>query len=167
MEEKLLGQVLICESYPGLREAFKLMLGDHYELVFAEDPAEITPLVRRHPVRLVIWDVDRTEGSLDKTLEAVRNSDDSYSPQRTVPAEEILVVLKAIRNARPALMILLVASELDTDFKIAAIRQIGSIRFLSKPWSAEAVTEQIQVMLGDKKSSIRQWVLRVPIEAGG
>ncbi len=152
MEKKLLGQVLICENYPGLREAFKLMLEDQYELVVAEDQAEIIPLVRRHPIRLVIWDVDRIEGSLDKTLEAVRNGDDSYSPQRTIPAEEILAVLKAVRDAHPTLMFLLVAGEFDTDFMIEVIRKVGSVRFLSKPWSAEAVAEQIQVMLGDKKA---------------
>lgn len=165
MEENLSGQVLICESYPGLRKAFKLVLGDQYELVFAEDPAEIASLVRQHPVRLVIWDIDRIEGSLDKTFEAVRNGDAFDSSQRTIPAEGILAVLKAVRDARPALRILLVAGEIDANFQITAIRQVGSIRFLSKPWSPKTVAEQIQVMLGDKKSSIRHWVLRVPVEA--
>ena len=164
MKEKLPGQVLICENYPGLREAFKLVLGDHYDLVFAESQEEIIPLVRQRPVRLVIWDIDRMEDSLDKTFEAVRNGDAAYSPQRVIPTEEVLSVLKSVRGTHPDLPILLVAGEIDTNFQITAIQQVGSIRFLTKPWdSSVAVAEQIQVMLGDKKSSIRHWILRTPL----
>jgi hypothetical protein len=68
-EGKRSGPIVICESYPGMREAFQLMLGRQYQMVFAGEPGEIAPLLRNHgTARLLIWDLDRPTGSLDETL---------------------------------------------------------------------------------------------------
>jgi len=162
-EGKRSGPLVICESYPGLREAFKLMLDRQYRLVFAEQPHEIGSLLRAHKdTRLLIWDLDRPTGSLDETLKAICEDRPLELPYRAT--DDILVTLKTIRRDHPELRILLVAGEFDVEFQIAAIQQCGLVNFLTKPWgSPAAVTEQIQVMLDDRKSSIRQWVLRVPL----
>ncbi len=154
---------MICESYPGMREAFKLMLGRQYQLAFAKQPHEITPLLRNHrTARLLIWDLDHPTGSLDETLKAICEETPMGLPCRS--ADKILETLKAVRRDHPALKILLIAGEFECDFQIAAIQQGGLVSFLTKPWdSSAAVVEQIQVMLGDRKSSIREWRLRVPL----
>lgn len=164
-EGKVAGPLLICESYPGMREAFKLMLGRQYRLVFAEQPHEIAPLLQNQKAtRLLIWDLDRPTGSLDETLKAI--CEDTPLELFYRSADEILATLKAVRRNSPALRILLVAGEFDYDFQIAAIQQCGLVSFLTKPWgSPPAVIEQIQVMLGDRKSSIRHHVLRIPISS--
>ena len=131
------GRILICENYPGMRAAFDLMLGQHYELTFAEKPPEMLPLLRQHSVRLVIWDLDGEENSLG--------------------------ILREIRESQPDLEILLVSGDFSLNFQEAAISQCGLVSFLTKPWnSPQAVIEKIQVMLGDRKSSIRKWALRIP-----
>ena len=53
--------VLICESYPGLRDAFELMLGKHYELLFLGNPTQITSLLEQRAVSLVIWHLDGSD----------------------------------------------------------------------------------------------------------
>jgi DNA-binding NtrC family response regulator len=75
-----------------------------------------------------------------------------------------LATLKAIRRDHPELKIVLATGEFDVDFQIAAIQQCGLVSFLTKPCgSSVAVVEQIQVMLGDQKSSIHQRILRIPL----
>ncbi len=162
-EGKSSGPILICESYHGMREAFQLMLGCQYELVFAGQPHEIAQLLRDHgTARLLIWDLDRPTGSLDEALKAICEESPLELPSGS--SSKILETLKAIRQVRPELKILLVAGEFDVEFQSAAIRQCGLVRFLTKPWdSTTAIIEQIQVMLGDRQSSIRERVLRVPV----
>lgn len=164
-EEKSSGQLLVCEDYPGMREAFKLVLGNQYQLIFADDSSQIMALLHIHPVRLVIWDLDRANGSLDETFDAIR-AGNFESSLKTY--EGVLETLKAIRQAHPTLKILLISGEFEYDFQIAAIQQCGDVRFLTKPWkSATGVLEQVQVMLGDRENSIHHRILRVPIAPSG
>lgn len=162
-EGKVAGPLLICESYPGMREAFKLMLDRQYRLAFAEQPQEIVSLLRNHKaIRLLIWDLDRPTGSFDETLKAI--CEDRPLELSCRATEDILATLRAVRRNHPELKILLVSGEFDVDFQLAVIQQCGLVSFFTKPWGpTAAVVEQIQVMLGDRKSSIRQWVLRMPI----
>lgn len=121
-----------------MRDAFPLMLGDRYELAFVESPEEIVAFLAQSPARLLIWDMNK--------------------------GSDYLGALRRIRWICPSLKILLVAGEFDVEFQIAAIRHCGLVRFLTKPWnSTAAAIEQIQIMLGDRKSSIQQWVLRIPV----
>ncbi|MBI5569061.1 MAG: hypothetical protein HY914_03865, partial [Desulfomonile tiedjei] len=116
-EEKSLGQLLVCENYPGMREAFKLVLASQYQLIFADDPSQITTLLRLHPVRLVIWDLDRTHGSLDETFGVIRAG--NFEPFLKA-YDGALETLKRIRQTHPTLKILLIAGEFEYDFQIAA-----------------------------------------------
>ncbi len=136
------GRLLICEDYPGMRDAFDLMLGDRYELAFVDSQEEIVPFLAQFPVRLVIWDLNRGGNPLQ--------------------------VLRRIRRIFPELRILLIAGEFEYDLQIAAIQQCGDVRFLTKPWKSTAgVLEQVQAMLGDRESSIHHRILRVSIAPRG
>jgi len=160
-KEETGGKILICESYPGMQGVFTLALGSEYELLFVSDPAEIPLALRRHPVRLLIWDLDQTSGSMQGVLKAVL-ADEPLAP----PAySKILETLKTIRQSYPALKILLIAQEFNIDFQEDVIRSCGMASFRTKPFEdTKALAEQIKVIVGDKQSTIRSWVLRVPLE---
>ncbi len=163
--EKHRRKILICESYSGLQSAFKLMLDSRYDLIFSNDDEEILPLLDQNPGHLVVWDLDRPTGTMETALDAIRSSDEPLQTYReTICANRFLDRLKAIRRAYPELKILLLAGEFECDFQVAAIQEIGSVSFFLKPWKSNGeIVEKIQVLLGDKKSSIRDWVLRMPL----
>ena len=157
------GQLLICERDPALKKAFEVMLKDHYELIFAEDPAKIVPLLDRHPVRLVVWDLDRANGVLKEMLTTLLSSGSLDPLLEAVRPDNPLQPLRALRQAHPTLGLLLIASGFEYDFQADVIQHVGLVPFLAKPWkSPQEVVERIQVILGDRKSSVREWVMRMP-----
>lgn len=154
------GKILICESYPGMQGVFTLALGSEYELLFVNDPTEIPLVLRSHPVRLLILDLDRTSGSMQGVLKTIRMGK-SFSPPTH---SQSLETLQTIRHSYPALKILLIAQEFNIDFQENVIRNCGMMSFRTKPFEdTKALAEQIKVMVGDKQSTIRSWVLRVPL----
>jgi len=76
---------------------------------------------------------------------------------------DVLATLRAIREVRPDLRILLVAHEFSEAFQTAAIRTFGLLGFLNHPWDLSTVTTRLREMLGGPSSSIRQWVVRIPV----
>lgn len=166
---KKLGQVLIVESDPGMQDTFSLILGDHYELVFMELAEDLHPLLRSPSARLLIWDLHRSQGALQRAFQAVRESAD-FGPGLDLDAaspEHVLQVLQKVRHLRPDLKVVLVSDTFSYAFQASVIQRFGLVRFVSKPWNcSRALAEQIQVMLGDKESSIRHWVARIPTTLG-
>lgn len=164
------GQLLICEAYPGLREAVKLLLearGGGYGLVFVEHPSEILPRLQRDAFRLLLWDLNAPTGSLETTLNAIRAGDNPETLRKTLSTDPsfVLGILKAVRHAAPALKTLLMAVQFDLDFQMAVVKQCGQVSFLPTPpgQSPMAIVEKIQIVLGDKKDSIWDRVVRVPL----
>lgn len=155
------GKILICESYPGMQGVFTLALGSEYELLLVNDPTEIPLVLRSHPVRLLIWDLDQTSGSVQGVLKTVL-ADGTLTP----PAySKILETLRTIRQNCPDLKILLVAGSFGYDFQVTVIRECGLVAFLTKPWGPSAdVVERIQILLNDKDSSVRKWTLRTLLD---
>ncbi len=160
-KEETSGKILICESYPGMQGVFTLALGSEYELLFVSDSAEIPLALRSNSVRLLIWDLDPPSGSAQNVLRAALTGEPLASPVYS----KILEDIQAIRQSHPELKILLIAQEFKNDFQEDVIRSCGLVRFRTKPFEdTKALVEQIKVMIGDKQSTIRSWVLRVPIE---
>lgn len=169
-ESRELRQILICENYPGLREAFKLMFekpeggGPHYGLTFVEHSSQIVPLLAQHAFRLLIWDLDRATDSPEGTFKGIRAG---HLPELSLQSREIVATLDTIHTQYPTLKILLIAGDFEPDFQIAAF-QHSAASFLTKSCKRPAeVVEKVQVLLGDKKSSIRSWILKVPFTNSG
>ncbi len=139
----------------------KLTLGGGYELVFTDTPAEIHSLLNRHAFRLVVWDIDQHDPSAP--LKFLSNLDQPLDLQ--VSLVDCLEMLQAIRRAHPQLPVVLLAGEFEYDFQAAIVPQCHSVSFLTKDRPLDQLAERIQIILGDKKSSIREWILRIP-EAG-
>jgi len=127
------------------------MLGHQYELIFSSDFGQIIPLMGQYTFRLLIWDLD---GVVRPSLQ-----NDDMETCHT----KVLDTLKVIRGAHPELGIVLVAGEFEYAFQAAVVKQNSSVRFINKPWESTQFIEKVQVLLGDKKSSIRQWVLKMPL----
>ena len=164
-EGKPRSKLLVCEGYPAMHDAFRLILGRQYELIFADTSEEIIPLLGQHSVRLLIWNLDRATGFLETALNAIRTADDPLRTYReSICIDGSLDTLKVIRQTHPKLRILLMAGEFECDFQVAAIQQCGLVSFLTTPWKSNAeLAEKVQVLLGDRKSFIRNWVFRMPI----
>lgn len=161
------GKLLICENDQGLRESFMLMLGGQYEILFANTPTEIVPLLNQHGVRHVVWHLDRPKEPFAEQMRQALLDNDPLETSRNAKAAYLngcLQILKAVRQRYPALRVLLLARERDygLDFQLAALK-CGSVNFLPDTWeSSKGFAEQLQVLFGDKKNSIRHWVVRIP-----
>ena len=162
-------QLLICEPDRGLRAALELALGRRYELVLAENPAEMMLLLDSHPIQLVIWDLDRPAGSLESTLKAVHAGETPAILRSRLGTDPSIVLdtLKAIRMARPTLTALLIAVQFDLDFQEAVVRECRLISFLTKrPRFAEHLIETVEILLHDRHASVIDRIVRMSIWRG-
>ncbi|MBI4226663.1 MAG: hypothetical protein HY600_00115 [Candidatus Omnitrophica bacterium] len=159
--------VLICERDSGLRGAYELALSrerDRYKLVLADDPVRLPDLLRQHPdVRVLAWDLDHVAGRLPQTLDQLRRGRLPLHEAPLFAAREVLATLRAIRDVRPELRILLVAHEFSEAFQTDAIRAFGLLGFLNHPWSLSTTATRIRELLDGSSSSIRHWVVRIPV----
>ena len=155
------GPLLICEPDRAMQEALKVMLGDQYPLVFTNNPSMIPALLQRQPFRLLLWDLDQPDGSLDGTFRAILAGEPADVFTARPRSNHPLETLQAIRRAYPALEIALVAGEFEADFQAAAVQQGGVLGFITKPWNPDRVIEDIQILLGDKRDPIRRRILEI------
>ena len=156
---------MVCEGDPHLRAAFALMLGAQYDLVFVSEPAEILPMLGQNVIRQLVWHLDHPPDLLAEGLQRAIRADDPLDASRQIRAayfNSCIKTLKTICQASPELHILFLASDYELDFQVAAL-QCGRVNFLPDAWEiSQAFVEQLQALLGDKKSSIRHWVVRLP-----
>ena len=64
--------VLICEDANGVREAYKLILSESYQLKFAGNGREALKVLKRHPIKAMILDLKMPEMDGLTTLRHVR-----------------------------------------------------------------------------------------------
>lgn len=128
--------VILCEAYDSLREGLELVLGDHYRVVSARGISELPGLLESELPSLVIVDVDYQADLYD--------------------------VLTRIRAAHETLRILLLACEFSLDQQVEAIRLLGNVSFVTKPFSNDRLLEKIQTLIqGYSSSPIRTRVIRI------
>lgn len=161
------GPVLLCERDPGLRQAFAVALSRErapYKLVVADDPVRLPDLLSQHPaVRLLIWDLDAVAGRLTETLAALRRGRLPLHQRPLFSVRETLATLRVIRRTHPRLSMLLIAHEFGDDFYAAVLQVGGPVNFLSRPWDLSTVVGRVRTLLEGTSSSIRHWVVRLPV----
>ena len=64
--------VLICEDADGVREAYKLILGEQYQLKLTGNGREALKILKRHPIKAMILDLKMPEMDGLTTLRQVR-----------------------------------------------------------------------------------------------
>jgi len=158
-ESRNRGYLLICEPYPGLREALQLTLGGGYGLVFTGTPAEIPALLDRHPIRLVVWDLDQHDpDAFPKLL-----NDLDRPPEWHVSTQDCLAILRGIHDRYPKIPVLFLAHQFDDDFLATMFHAHPDVNIFQKPWSVEGLAEHIEITLRDRDAPATRVIIRLPI----
>lgn len=114
-------ELIVCEAYVALQEAFRLMLGTARRLTVISTLQELDPLLQRcTPPHLVIVDVDQQSN--------------------------VLPHLTDLTARYPNLTIFLIAGSFSLEFQQAAV-QLGIMRFQTKPWNTAHFIERVDMLL--------------------
>jgi len=121
--------ILVVDDDPGVRESFRLILEDRYEILEAGDGREALERVRTTPVDLVLLDIRLPELDGIEVLERLKTLDDAV--------EVILVTaVKTVRTAVEAM-------------------KLGAFDYLTKPFDEDELLTLIRRAL-DKRSLERE-----------
>ena len=129
--------ILLCESYPGLQEAFQLMLDGWASLRLTPTVEACLAALTQEEPDLLILDIDG---------------------QNTDP----LALVANLRSAHPDLKLLLVAAEFAYDFQVACVK-LGQLSFLTKPFSVPAAVAKMKALLGLAAPSIHTRVVKIAL----
>lgn len=129
--------ILLCESYPGLQEAFQLMLDGWASFRLTPTVEECVAALTQDAPDLLILDID---GQKDDPLALVAH----------------------LRGAYPHLKLLLVAAEFAYDVQVACVK-LGQLSFLTKPFSAPAAVAKMKALLGLAAPSIHTRVVKIAL----
>lgn len=131
------GNILIYEYYEGLRESFKLILENDFNLYFAEDKPELFDSLNIFAIDLLILDVDRQDFN-------------------------ILELIKEIKQDHADLKILLVSANFTYEFQVNTIKIGTDIRFLTKVFKSQDVLERVKTIIrGYSLTGPHKYVLRI------
>ena len=123
--------ILIVDDDPGLRESFRLILEDRYELIEAVDGRQALEAVRRSEVDLVLLDIRLPEMDGIEVLERIKTIDDQVE----------VVLVTAVKTVRTA---------------VAAMK-LGAFDYLTKPFEEDDLLSVVRRAL-EKRSLEREVV---------
>ena len=123
--------ILIVDDDPGLRESFRLILEDSYELVEAVDGRQALEIVRSSGVDLVLLDIRLPEMDGIEVLERIKTLDDQME----------VVLVTAVKTVRTA---------------VAAMK-LGAFDYITKPFEEDDLLSVIRRAL-EKRSLEREVV---------
>jgi len=123
--------ILIVDDDPGLRESFRLILEDRYELIEAVDGRQALEVVRRSEVDLVLLDIRLPEMDGIEVLERIKTIDDQVE----------VVLVTAVKTVRTA---------------VAAMK-LGAFDYLTKPFEEDDLLSVVRRAL-EKRSLEREVV---------
>jgi DNA-binding response OmpR family regulator len=115
--------ILICEDDENLRQLIRVVIGDGYRIVEAEDGDSALDLAREHRPDLIILDL-------------------------MLPRLSGLEVLDRLRNEFPSDTTHIIVMSAWTHSDSAALAA-GADRFIPKPFEAEELTEIVEEVLGE------------------
>jgi DNA-binding NtrC family response regulator len=123
--------VLIVDDDPGLRESFRLILEDGYELVEAADGRQALEIVRNRDIDLVLLDIRLPEMDGIEVLERIKAMDEQIE----------VVLVTAVKTVRTA---------------VAAMK-LGAFDYLTKPFEEDDLLSVVRRAL-EKRSLEREVV---------
>jgi DNA-binding NtrC family response regulator len=129
--------IMLCESYPGLQEAFQLMLEGWALLRPTPSVNECLVALTQDAPDLLILDIDDQK-------------------------DDPLALVAHLRGAYPHLKVLLVAAQFAYDFQVACVK-LGQFSFLTKPFSAPAAVAKMKALLGLATPSIHTRVVKIAL----
>src|SRR2546422_1148482 len=133
--------VLVVDDDPGVRESFRLILEDHYDVVDVPDGPSALDVVRASQVDLVLLDIRMTGMDGIEVLERIKAIDEG--------TEVILVT--AVKTVRTA---------------VAAMK-LGAFDYLTKPFEEEELLSLARRALERRGRRRAGGVLSSPLHRGG
>src|SRR5207249_2006209 len=103
--------ILVVDDDPGVRESFRLILEDHYDVLDVPDGPQALETVRASQVDLVLLDIRLPEMDGIEVLERIKTIDDGVE----------VILVTAVKTVRTA---------------VAAMK-LGAFDYLTKPFEAE------------------------------
>lgn len=129
--------ILLCESSPGLQEAFQRMPDGWASLRLTPTVEECLAALTQEALDLLILDIDG------------QNMDP-------------LALVANLRSTYPDLKLLLVAATFAYDFQAACVK-LGQLSFLTKPFSVPAAVAKMKALLGLAAPSIHTRVVKITL----
>ena len=121
MEEKTMTspKIMICDDEEGIREALKLILGDHYPLVLTTDGASCLECLKNsQDIQLVLIDLK-------------------------MPRRDGLDIIKEIKQKHPKTKIIVVTGYRSVETAAEAVR-LGACGYIVKPFKAEEILATVK-----------------------
>ncbi|MFQ5829030.1 MAG: sigma-54-dependent transcriptional regulator [Candidatus Methylomirabilia bacterium] len=123
--------ILVVDDDPGLRDSFRLILEDEYEVLDVPDGAQALEVIRSYPVDLVLLDIRMPGMDGIEVLERIKALDEHVE----------VILVTAVQTVRPA---------------VAAMK-LGAFDYLTKPFEEDEVLALIRRAL-EKRALEREVV---------
>lgn len=111
MNTQLKPTILICDDEEGIRESFKLILGDSYDLIFAKTGMEALKLLEHHSPSAMLLDIK-------------------------MPKTHGLEVLRQVKKLKPKLPVIIVTGYQSVEMAQEALRA-GAADYIPKPFESK------------------------------
>lgn len=109
--------ILICDDEEGIRESFKLILEDHYELSFATNGLEALEMLKTLKPSLMLLDIK-------------------------MPKMHGMEILKQVKALRPALPVIIVTGYQSVEMAQEALKN-GAADYIPKPFESKYILKVV------------------------
>ena len=109
--------ILICDDEEGIRESFKLILEDHYELKFATHGLEALEMLKSLSPAAMLLDIK-------------------------MPKVHGLEILKRIKESRPKLPVIIVTGYQSVEMAQEAFK-LGAVDYIPKPFESKQLQKVV------------------------
>jgi len=116
-------QILICDDQPNIRESYKLILADNYDLIFAANGQDVLLYLHENKPDLIIMDIK-------------------------MPKMDGLTALKELKKMQPDLPVLIVTGY-DSVETAATALNAGAVDYIVKPFEPEQISKSVRKVLGE------------------
>ncbi|MFH1858440.1 MAG: response regulator [Candidatus Omnitrophota bacterium] len=115
-------EILICDDQPNIRESYKLILADDYDLVFAANGKDVLLYLQEKSPDFIIMDIK-------------------------MPKMDGLTALKEIKKLHRDLPVLIVTGYHSVETASAAL-QAGALDYIVKPFEPEQIIKSVTKIFG-------------------
>ena len=113
--------ILVCDDEEGIRESFKLILEDHYDLKFATHGLEALEMLKNLSPALMLLDIK-------------------------MPKIHGLEILKRVKESYPKLPVIVVTGYQSVEMAQEALK-LGAADYIPKPFESKEISAAIQRIL--------------------
>ncbi len=114
-------RILIADDEEGIRESLNLILGEEYDLLFADNGEETLAVIKREPCDLVLLDIK-------------------------MPKLDGLEVLRRLKNTNHAPPVLILTAYQSVELAKEAVK-LGAMDYLPKPFEREQILNAVRGVL--------------------